>query len=104
MVSTLKMSNDQVSAYDAAMQEAKDAAKTLFEQSKNGDIDKETLRVSLKTLFSDRNKKLEAIFDVKQLDIIKIHKALSMRAKKHRSSKGNKGKKVIVNKFDFILQ
>ena len=29
----------------------------------------------------------------KQLDIIKIHKALSMRAKKHRSSKGNKGKK-----------
>ena len=93
MVSTLKMSNNQVSAYDAAMQEAKDAAKTLFEQSKNGDIDKETLRVSLKTLFSDRNKKLEAIFDVKQLDIIKIHKALSMRAKKHRSSKGNKGKK-----------
>lgn len=91
MVSALSMSEDQVIAYDATKQEAKDAASVLFEQSKNGDIDRETLRASLKLLFSDRNDKLEALFDVKQLDIIKIHKALTMRMKKHRSSKGKKG-------------
>ena len=91
MVSALSMSEDQVLAYDATKQEAKDAASVLFEQSKNGDIDRESLRASLKLLFSDRNDKLEALFDVKQLDIIKIHKALTMRMKKHRSSKGKKG-------------
>lgn len=91
MVSVLLMSEDQVLAYDAAKQEAKDAASVLFEQSKNGDIDRETLRASLKSLFSERNEKLESIFDAKQMDIIKIHKALTLRMKKHRSSKGKKG-------------
>ena len=91
MVSVLLMSEDQVLSYDAAKQEAKDAASVLFEQSKNGDIDRETLRASLKSLFSERNEKLESIFDDKQMDIIKIHKALTLRMKKHRSSKGKKG-------------
>ena len=31
------MTQDQVSAFDAANQEARDAAKALFEKSKNGD-------------------------------------------------------------------
>lgn len=93
MVSVLSMSEAQIAAYDAAKLDAKDAASALFEQSKNGDIDRETLRASLKSLFSERNDKLESIFDAAQLDIIKIHKALSLRMKKHRSSKGSKGKK-----------
>jgi len=93
MVNVLSMTEDQVVAYDAAKQEAKDAASALFEQSKNGDIDRETLRASLKSLFTERNDKLELIFDIKQMDIIKIHKALTMRMKKHRSSKGKKAKK-----------
>jgi len=92
-VSVLGMSDDQVSSYDAVNQEAKDATSALFEQSKNGDIDRETLRASLKAVFSARNEKLTALFDDNQLDIIKIHKALEMRMKKHRSSKGDKGKK-----------
>ena len=92
MVNVLSMTVDQVDAYDAAKQEAKDAASILFEQSKNGDIDRETLRASLKSLFAERNDKLESIFNVKQMDIIKIHKALTLRMKKHRASKGKKGK------------
>ena len=93
MIDVLSMSEEQVLAYDNTKQEAMDSASALFEQSKNGDIDRETLRASLKVLFSERNNKLESIFDVRQLDIIKIHKALSVRMKKHRSSKGSNGKK-----------
>ena len=93
MVDALGMTEDQVSAYDAANQEAKDATSALFEQAKNGDIDRETLRASLKLVFTTKNEKLTAIFDDQQLDIIKIRKALEMRMKKHRSSKGDKARK-----------
>ena len=93
MVEALGMTEDQVSAYDAANQEAKDATSALFEQAKNGDIDRETLRASLKLVFTAKNEKLTAIFDDQQLDIIKIRKALEMRMKKHRSSKGDKARK-----------
>ena len=93
MVETLGMTEDQVSAYDAANQEAKDATSALFEQAKNGDIDRETLRASLKLVFTTKNEKLTAIFNDQQLDIIKIRKALEMRMKKHRSSKGDKARK-----------
>ena len=93
MVEALGMTEDQVSAYDAANQEAKDATSALFEQAKNGDIDRETLRASLKLVFTTKNEKLTAIFNNQQLDIIKIRKALEMRMKKHRSSKGDKARK-----------
>ena len=93
MVEVLGMTEDQVSAYDVANQEAKDATSALFEQAKNGDIDRETLRASLKLVFTAKNEKLTAIFDNQQLDIIKIRKALEMRMKKHRSSKGDKARK-----------
>ena len=93
MVDALGMTEDQVSAYDAANQEAKDATSALFEQAKNGDIDRETLRASLKLVFTTKNEKLTAIFNDQQLDIIKIRKALEMRMKKHRSSKGDKARK-----------
>ena len=93
MVAALSMTEDQVSAYDAANQEAKDATSALFEQAKNGDIDRETLRASLKLVFTTKNEKLTAIFNDQQLDIIKIRKALEMRMKKHRSSKGDKARK-----------
>ncbi len=35
---------------------------------------------------------MAGIFDDSQLEIIKIHKALSLRKKKHKSKKGKKGK------------
>jgi len=86
------MTTDQLTAFDAAHQEARDAAKALFEKSKNGDIDKDTLREGLKNIFAAKNEKMESIFDDSQLEIIKIHKALSLRKKKHKSKKGKKGK------------
>ena len=91
-IAVLGMTQDQVSAFDAANQEARDAAKALFEKSKNGDIDKDTLREGFKNIFAEKNEKMAGIFDDSQLEIIKIHNALSLRKKKHKSKKGKKGK------------
>ena len=91
-VAVLGMTTDQLTAFDAAHQEARDAAKALFEKSKNGDIDKDTLREGLKNIFAAKNEKMASIFDDSQLEIIKIHKALSLRKKKHKSKKGKKGR------------
>jgi len=60
------------------------------EKSKNGDIDKDTLREGLKNIFAAKNEKMLGIFDDSQLEIIKIHKALSLRMKKHKGKKGGK--------------
>jgi hypothetical protein len=91
MVDVLVLSADQVSLFDTINSEARDAAKALFEQAKNGDLDRESLRAALKNLFTEENDKLEALFTDGQLEIIKIHKALELRMKKHRSQKGKKG-------------
>ena len=91
-IAVLGMTQDQISAFDAANQEARDAAKALFEKSKNGDIDKDTLREGLKNIFAAKNEKMAGIFDDSQLEIIKIKKALSLRKKKNKSKKGKKGK------------
>ena len=92
-VAVLGMTTDQLTAFDAAHQEARDAAKALFEKSKNGDIDKDTLREGLKNIFAAKNEKMLGIFDDSQIEIIKIHKALSLRKKKHKGKKGKKGGK-----------
>ena len=90
-VAVLGMTTDQLTAFDAAHQEARDAVKALFEKSKNGDIDKDTLREGLKNIFAAKNEKMLGIFDDSQIEIIKIHKALSLRKKKHKGKKGKKG-------------
>ena len=92
-IAVLGMTTDQLTAFDAAHQEARDAAKALFEKSKNGDIDKDALREGLKNIFAAKNEKMLGIFDDSQLEIIKIHKALSLRMKKHKGKKGKKGGK-----------
>ena len=90
-VAVLGMTTDQLTAFDAAHQEARDAVKALFEKSKNGDIDKDTLREGLKNIFASKNEKMLGIFDDSQIEIIKIHKAHSLRKKKHKGKKGKKG-------------
>ena len=91
MVDVLDMTAEQVTAFGEANKEARDAAMALFEQAKNGDIDKDTLREGLKNIFATKNEKMEALFNDDQLEIIKIHKALELRMKKHRGQKGKKG-------------
>ena len=91
MVDVIGMTAEQVTAFDEANKEARDAAMALFEQAKNGDIDKDTLREGLKNIFATKNEKMETLFDDDQLEIIKIHKALELRMKKHRAQKGKKG-------------
>ncbi len=91
MVDVIGMTAEQVTAFDEANKEARDAAMALFEQAQNGDIDKDTLREGLKNIFATKNEKMETLFDDDQLEIIKIHKALELRMKKHRAQKGKKG-------------
>ena len=91
MVDVLDMTAEQVTAFGEANKEARDAAMALFEQAKNGDIDKDTLREGLKNIFATKNEIMEALFNDDQLEIIKIHKALELRMKKHRGQKGKKG-------------
>lgn len=92
MVDVIGMTAEQVTAFDEANQEARNAAMALFDQAKNGDIDKDTLRQGLKNIFATKNEKIEALFNDDQLEIIKIHKALELRMKKHRGGqKGGKG-------------
>ena len=91
MVDVIGMTAEQVTAFDEANQEARNAAMALFEQAKNGDIDKDTLREGLKNIFATKNEKMETLFNDDQLEIIKIHKALELRMKKHRGQKGKKG-------------
>lgn len=93
MVDVLGMNVDQVSSFEAINTEARDAAKALFEQAKNGDLDREPLREALKNLFSVKNTKLEVLFTDGQFEIIKIHKVIELRMKKHRNSKGKKGRR-----------
>ena len=89
-VDVLDMTSDQVATYELINKETRDASKTLFLQSKNGEIDRESFRAALKNLFSSRNEKLEALFTAGQLEIIKIHKALELRMQKHKGQKGKK--------------
>ena len=91
MVDVIGMTAEQVTAFDEANKEARNAAMALFEQAKNGDIDKDTLREGLKNIFATKNEIMEALFNDDQLEIIKIHKALELRMKKHRGQKGKKG-------------
>jgi len=91
MVDVLEMTSDQISKFDAINQEARDAAKALFEQAKNGDINRTSLREGLKNIFTEKNEKFEALFSVSQIEIIKIHKALELRMKKHRGQKDDRG-------------
>ena len=91
MIDVLSLSDKQVVTFDELMKEANAAAMALFEQSRNSEIDRETLRTSLQSLFSNRDEKLESLFNVKQLDIVKVFTALEMRMKRHKPSKGRKG-------------
>ena len=48
MVEVLGMNSSQVASFDAINTEVREAAKGLFEQVKNGDLDKESFRIALK--------------------------------------------------------
>ena len=89
-IDVLDMTSDQIVSFESINEETREASKALFLQSKNGEIDRESFRAALKNLFSDRNEKLEALFTAGQLEIIKIHKALELRMKKHKGQKGKK--------------
>ena len=99
MVATLQMSSDQIQSFADIQTSSKEAIKNLFDQSRNGEIDRETLKAGLKLIYLNREKELSGLFSDSQFEIIKIHKALELRMKKRSerkrkmSSKGKRGNK-----------
>ena len=82
MVNALEMTADQESE---------------LETINNEEMGKKDLHEALKQLIIDRNSKIEAMFDDKQLEIIKIYTALGMQYSKHcgkdRDGKDDGGRK-----------
>mgnify|MGYP001228897181 CR=1 FL=1 len=100
MVEVLQMSLDQAQSFEDIQTSSKETIKNLFDQSRNGEIDRETLKASLKSIHTNIENELLGLFSDSQFEIIKIHKALELRMKKRnarkskmkaRAKRGNKG-------------
>ena len=68
-----------------------------MDKAKAEEMGREDIHEALKQLIIDRNSKIEALFDDKQLEIIKIYTALGMQYSKHcgkdRDGKDDGGRK-----------
>ena len=77
--------------------ESVQAQKALMDKAKAEEMGREDIHEALKQLIIDRNSKIEALFDDKQLEIIKIYTALGMQYSKHcgkdRDGKDDGGRK-----------
>ena len=85
MVTALNMTSEQEASLIAVNQQHKDAVEALMEAAKNSgaDVDRVQLGEKIKALMLERNANLEALFDDKQLETIKVHMSLAMMFSKH---------------------
>ena len=97
MVNALEMTADQESELETINNESVQAQKALMDKAKAEEMGREDVHEALKQLIIDRNSKIEALFDDKQLEIIKIYTALGMQYSKHcgkdRDGKDDGGRK-----------
>ena len=95
MVGALEMSSEQETSLETINKESAEAQKSLMEKAKTEEMGREDLKEALTQLIADRNSKIEALFNEKQVETIKIYTALSMQYSKHcgqkRDDKGNRG-------------
>ena len=92
MVNALEMTADQESELETINNESVQAQKALMDKAKAEEMGREDVHEALKQLIIDRNSKIEALFDDKQLEIIKIYTALGMQYSKHCGKKDRDGK------------
>jgi len=85
MVTALNMTSEQEASLIVVNQQHKDAVEALMEAAKNSgaDVDRAQLGEKIKALMLERNTNLEALFDDKQLETIKVHMSLAMMFSKH---------------------
>lgn len=94
MVDALEMTAEQESGLETINKESAEAVKTFLTKAKDEDMDKKDVHEGLKSLMGERNDKIEALFNDKQTEIIKIYTALGMQYSKHcGDKKGRDGKK-----------
>ena len=62
-----------------------------MDKAKAEEMGREDVHEALKQLIIDRNSKIEALFNDKQLEIIKIYTALGMQYSKHCGKKDRDG-------------
>ena len=83
MVSALGMTSVQEDGLFSINNETKEAQKALMEKAKSEELSKEDVHEALKVLFTERNSKIDALFDDNQMEIIKIYTTLVMQYSKH---------------------
>ncbi len=89
-IDALGLTDDQITAIEAARAETKAAMEALKAQVESEDLTKEEAREAAKAIFEANKTAMDAIFTTTQIEIIKIHKYLEMRWR-HNKERGGKG-------------
>ncbi|MDP7121494.1 MAG: hypothetical protein QF770_04415, partial [Candidatus Marinimicrobia bacterium] len=86
-IDALGLTDDQITAIEAARAETKAAMEALKAQVESEDQTKEEAREAAKAIFEANKTAMDAIFTATQIEIIKIHKYLEMRWR-HNKERG----------------
>ena len=92
-IEALGLTDDQISAIEAARAETKAAMEALKAQVESEDLTKEEAREAAKAIFEANKTAMDAIFTATQIEIIKIHKYLEMRWRHNKERGGKDGEK-----------
>ncbi|MEA1882866.1 MAG: hypothetical protein U9N31_10775 [Candidatus Marinimicrobia bacterium] len=92
MVDALEMTTEQESGLESINKETADAVKAFLTKAKDEQMDRKEVHEGLKSIMGERNDKIEALFNDKQTEIIKIYTALGMQYARHCGQKGRDGK------------
>lgn len=91
-IEALGLTSEQQTEIKAVFASQKEKAKTLFEEMKASDEDREALREELHTIGEASMASLAEILTVSQQETIKIHRALVFNAAKSRTGQNKAGK------------
>ena len=92
-IEALGLTDDQIAAIEAARAETKAAMEALKAQVESEDLTKEEAREAAKAIFEANKTAMDAIFTATQIEIIKIHKYLEMRWRHNKERGGKDGKR-----------
>ncbi len=92
-IEALGLTDDQIAAIEAARAETKAAMEALKAQVESEDLTKEEAREAAKAIFEANKTAMDAIFTTTQIEIIKIHKYLEMRWRHNKERGGKDGKR-----------
>mgnify|MGYP001440245596 CR=1 FL=1 len=92
-IEALGLTDDQIAAIEAARAETKAAMEALKAQVESEDLTKEEAREAAKAIFESNKTTMDAIFTATQIEIIKIHKYLEMRWRHNKERGGKNGEK-----------